>query len=236
MTSHHVLLYVVCAALVAALTFGSPLPVRADTAKGGASKPPLRRYALVIGSNTGGGAGRETLRYAGRDASAFADVLKQLGGVGAPDLSLLSEPDTGALDGAFDSLVRRVRDEKQKGQRVELVVYYSGHADESGILIGGKRYDYSHFRDRIRAVPADVHIAIVDSCASGSFTRIKGGTKKPPFLQDTSNQVAGFAFLSSSAADEEAQESDKIGPRSSPTTSCRRCAAPPIATATARSR
>ena len=35
--------------------------------------------------------------------------------------------------------------------------------------------------------------------------------KKPPFLQDSANQVAGFAFMSSSSADEDAQESDRIG-------------------------
>jgi hypothetical protein len=33
----------------------------------------------------------------------------------------------------------------------------------------------------------------------------------PPFLSDSSNQVSGFAFLSSSSADEDAQESDRIG-------------------------
>ncbi len=90
-------------------------------------------------------------------------------------------------------------------------MYYSGHADESGILLGGARYDYARLRQRIRDVPADVHIAIVDSCASGSFTRMKGGARVPPFLHDSSNQVQGFAFLSSSSADEDAQESDKIG-------------------------
>jgi hypothetical protein len=171
----------------------------------------LRRYALVIGSNTGGGSAREQLRYADHDATNFADVLRQLGGVTQPDLALLREPDTAALDKSFDELSKRVRVEREKGQRVELVVYYSGHADEAGILIGGGRYDYARLRQRIRAIPADVHIAIVDSCASGSFTRAKGGTKQPPFLQDTSNQVAGFAFLSSSSADENAQESDRIG-------------------------
>lgn len=178
-----------------------------------ASTPPpaLRRFALIVGSNNGGGAGRETLRYAGHDANNIADVLKQIGGVNKGDMSLLSEPDTAGLDRAFDDLSKRVRDERKKGQRVELVVYYSGHADETGILLGGARYDYGRLRTRIRAVPADVHIAIVDSCASGSFTRIKGGTKVPPFLQDSSNQVAGFAFLSSSSADEDAQESDRIG-------------------------
>jgi hypothetical protein len=138
-------------------------------------------------------------------------VLHQLGGAEQPDLDLLSEPDARGLDHAFDVLSDRVRAERKRGQRVELVVYYSGHADESGILLGGARYDYARLRQRIRDVPADVHIAIVDSCASGSFTRIKGGARIPPFLHDSSNQVQGFAFLSSSSADEDAQESDKIG-------------------------
>ena len=171
---------------------------------------PLRRFALVIGSNGGAGE-REQLRYAGHDASNVADVLQQLGGVTKPDLALLREPDRTAIDDAFDAISQRVRDERKPGQRVELVVYYSGHADETGILLGGGHYDYAHLRQRIKEVPADVRIAIVDSCASGSFTRIKGGTKMPPFLRDSSNQVEGFAFLSSSSADEDAQESDKIG-------------------------
>ena len=169
-----------------------------------------RRYALVIGSNEGGGSGRDKLRFAARDAKTFADVLQQLGGVGASDLSMLREPDTGELDRTFDALSKRVQADRKAGQRVELVVYYSGHADETGILIGGTHYDYGRLRKRIRDVPADVHIAIVDSCASGSFTRIKGGKKMPPFLADSSNQVEGFAFLSSSSADEDAQESDRI--------------------------
>jgi len=173
-------------------------------------EPRLRRYALVIGSNTGGGEGRDKLRYADHDADTVADVLKQLGGVNQIDLSLLSEPNSGALDRELDVLSKRVRDERKRGQRVELVVYYSGHSDESGLLIGGARYDYARLRDRIRAVPADVKIAIVDSCASGSFTRAKGGKKVAPFLHDTSNQVEGFAFLSSSSENEDAQESDRI--------------------------
>ncbi len=184
---------------------------RSATAKTPSNQAVLRRYALVIGSNTGGGAKREKLRYAGQDATKIADVLRQLGGVDTNDLALLSEPDIAALDRQIDALSSKIRDQRQKGQRVELVVYYSGHADETGILLGGSRYDYGKLRQRIRAMPADVHIAIVDSCASGSFTRIKGGTKKPPFLSDTSNSVAGFAFLSSSSADEDAQESDRIG-------------------------
>jgi hypothetical protein len=175
-----------------------------------ATSTPLRRFALVIGSNNGGTV-REKLRYAARDAKNIADVLRQLGGVEPVDLTLLSEPGKDELDRAFDTVSERVRADRKRGQRVELVVYYSGHADESGILLGGVHYDYAKLRQRIRDVPADVHIAILDSCASGSFTRMKGGARMPPFLQDKSNQVQGFAFLSSSSADENAQESDRIG-------------------------
>ncbi len=206
MTSRLLVSFVCC--VLAAMTTCARHASAKDTTT---SAPRLRRYALIIGSNTGGGAGRDTLRYAGHDADTVAQVLEQLGGVAGKDLSLLSEPTTAVLDRELDALSKRVRSERKRGQRVELVVYYSGHSDESGILIGGARYDYVRLRDRIRAVPADVHIAIVDSCASGSFTRTKGGTKKPPFLHDTSNQVEGFAFLSSSSADEDAQESDRIG-------------------------
>jgi hypothetical protein len=201
MTSRSVL----CLAFAALLALPTSAPVHAST-----PAAPLRRFALVIGSNNGGNV-REQLRYAGHDAATIADVLRQLGGVEQVDLDLLSEPDARGLDHAFDVLSDRVRAERKRGQRVELVVYYSGHADESGILLGGARYDYARLRQRIRDVPADVHIAIVDSCASGSFTRIKGGARIPPFLHDSSNQVQGFAFLSSSSADEDAQESDKIG-------------------------
>jgi hypothetical protein len=198
------LLCLACAALLTPPASAAPINASA------AATAPLRRFALVIGSNNGGSV-RERLRYAGHDAATIADVLRQLGGVSQVDLTLLNEPDIRDLDHAFDALSERVRADRQRGQRVELVVYYSGHADDSGILIGGAHYDYDRLRQRIRGVPADVHIAIVDSCASGSFTRAKGGTRMPPFLRDSSNQVQGFAFLSSSSADEDAQESDRIG-------------------------
>lgn len=184
--------------------------VLAASATAAAAPKPLHRYALVIGSNNGGG-DRIQLRYAGHDAASVADVLQQIGGVKNNDLSLLKEPDQRTLEAAFDALSERVAAEKRRGQRTELVVYYSGHADESGLLIGGTHYDYARLRDRIKGVPADVNIAVLDSCASGSFTRPKGGSKAPPFLRDNQNQVEGFAFLSSSSADEDAQESDKIG-------------------------
>ncbi|HEU5055222.1 MAG TPA: caspase family protein [Kofleriaceae bacterium] len=191
-----------CLVLLASLAVSAP-------AAAGGSGDKLRRYAVIIGANDGG-PGRTVLRYAASDAEAVARVLGELGGVRRSDALLVREPDGKQLDQTFAQVSRRIRSERVRGQRVELLVYYSGHSDEEGILLGDNRYSYGKLRRTIQSVPADVRIAIVDSCASGSFTRIKGGTRRAAFLQDESNKVRGHAFLSSSSADENAQESDRI--------------------------
>ena len=89
--------------------------------------------------------------------------------------------------------------------------YYSGHSDETGLLLGGVSVDYKRLRGLIDKVPADVRIGILDSCSSGAFTRSKGGKKREPFLAGAAAEVEGHAFLTSSSADEAAQESDRIG-------------------------
>ncbi len=169
----------------------------------------LRRFALVIGANNGGSK-RVKLRYAGSDAKSFAKVVTRLGGVSAADVSVLLDPSSSQLDAGFAKLKRRLAGARSKKTRVELIVYYSGHSDEQGLLLAGVRYRYDRLRKQVRSMPADVNIAILDSCASGAFTRTKGGTRRPPFLVDSANRVRGHAFLSSSSADEDAQESDRI--------------------------
>ena len=100
---------------------------------------------------------------------------------------------------------------KIDARRVEFMFYYSGHSDEEGILLNGEHFLFSELRAAIDKIEADVSIVILDSCASGAFTRIKGGLKLPPFLIDDSSKMEGHAFLTSSSEDEAAQESDNIG-------------------------
>jgi hypothetical protein len=95
--------------------------------------------------------------------------------------------------------------------RTEVLIYYSGHADDRGLLLGDDRYSYRSLRDKLEEIPADVKIAVLDACASGAITRLKGGQLRPPFLVDASATPHGHAFLTSSAAGEAAQESDRIG-------------------------
>jgi len=174
----------------------------------------VRRYALVAGANQGG-RDRPNLRYAVSDAARFATVLQELGGVEERDTLLLEQPTVGELETALETLRARTeadhRDPAGAPRRIEFLFYYSGHADEKGLLLGDDRYSYRSLRDQMDAVPADVRIAVLDACASGAITRLKGGKRRPPFLADESSDMRGHAFLTSSSADEVAQESEGLG-------------------------
>ena len=169
----------------------------------------VRRFGLVVGANDGGPE-REVLRYATTDAALIARVLRDLGGVGSNDLVQLADPNPEELRKAFARVRRRLAASGDT-DKVQFIFYYSGHSDETGLLLGGSRVNYRALRKEIDKVPADVRIAILDSCASGAFTRLKGGTKRAPFLVSAAQDVEGHAFLTSSSADEAAQESDRIG-------------------------
>ncbi|MEZ4241899.1 MAG: hypothetical protein R3F59_38270 [Myxococcota bacterium] len=60
-------------------------------------------------------------------------------------------------------------------------------------------------------MPAQVRVAVLDSCASGAMIAAKGGRAVAPFLTDLGADHEGFAYLTSSAADEVAQEAERIG-------------------------
>ena len=187
-----------------AIAAASPAPAAEATPLAQAT----RRFALVVGVNDGG-RGRARLRYAGSDAESLARALVDLGGVAPADRSVLIDPDAAALRQGFEAISRQIRGALARGERVELIFYYSGHSDETGLLIGGDKIEYRVLREWIDQVPADVRIGILDSCSSGAFTRLKGGTRRAPLLVGGSS-VKGHAFLTSSSADEAAQESERV--------------------------
>ncbi|HET6146624.1 MAG TPA: caspase family protein [Polyangia bacterium] len=198
-------------ALLLAVLLGAAASAHAAEAAGApANGVRLRRFALMTGFNDGGPT-RPRLRYAASDARAMSRVLESLGGIAGEDLVFVSEASRAAFLAGFDVLVKLVSAGKQPGVRREVFVYYSGHSDEEGLLIGSDRVSYDELRARIQTVPAEVRLAILDSCASGAFTRRKGGVRRAPFLLDGSADTKGHAYLTSSAINEVAQESDRIG-------------------------
>jgi hypothetical protein len=170
----------------------------------------VRRFAIVAGANLGG-PGRTTLRYAVSDAMAFASLIQDLGGVREVDCRLLREPSLIDFGKALQDLKTEIENSRSASQHhVELIFYYSGHADEEGLLLAGTRFPYERIREEISLMNADVNVAILDACASGAITRRKGVVRQPGFLPNSASAMKGYAFLTSSSEHEAAQESDRI--------------------------
>jgi hypothetical protein len=174
-----------------------------------ADKAVIKRFAMAVGANMGG-KDRVLLQYAVSDAQAILSVLEELGGVDEDDILLLEEPDVRTFYTELGKLQSRIEKSKPDYGRVEFIFYYSGHSDDNYILLGDEKISYDNLRDTINGVDAHVRIAILDSCMSGAFTRIKGGKKRLPFLMDSAYDMRGFAVMTSSSANEASQESDLI--------------------------
>jgi hypothetical protein len=186
------------------------LAATAQAAEPASDATVIRRFALIASSNDGGPS-RARLRFANSDAESVGRLLGSLGGVRDGDIILVREATRDRLRQAFADLRNRLASENRPQLRREVFVYYSGHSDEDGLLLGGDRISYRDLRQWIDGVGADVRIAILDSCASGALIRLKGGVHRAPFLSDVSTQARGHAFLTASSADEAAQESDRVG-------------------------
>lgn len=190
-----------------ALAFVLAAPAAASGLGGGGE--PIQRFVLAAGANDGG-EGRVRLRYAGRDAEAMVRLMEDLGGVPTENRIVVLDPTRDGLQRAMRSLSRKMEAARDSGDRLEFFFYYSGHSDEEGLLLREERFGYDELRWFLESLPSDVRVAILDSCASGAITRSKGGVRRPAFLVDASSAVKGHAFLTSSSADEVAQESDRI--------------------------
>jgi len=173
-----------------------------------AANLPVKRFALFIGANRGG-AGVQPLLYAQKDALKMQQVMQEVGGVTVADRILLLDPTPAEVRDALAALAVRIGT-PGPSRRTEFLLYYSGHSDEEGLLLGDESLGYKDLRDGLQAVPADVRIAILDSCSSGAFARLKGGVQRAPFLGQDSSQMKGHAFLTSSSENEASQESDTL--------------------------
>lgn len=167
------------------------------------------RIAVLVGNNDGE-KDEVHLRYAEEDAAKMSRVLRDLGGFHPEDLVILRGETAEAARRAVIRVNERLRIEG--GPDSLLVVYYSGHADAAALHLGATRFAIDEIDGLVRGSPARMRILIVDACRSGSLTRVKGGTPAPPFdvRVRRADSSEGAVFLTSSAANEDAQESDAL--------------------------
>lgn len=184
----------------------------ASSALGEEPAGPLRRFALFVGNNEGG-EGTRPLLYATEDARRMHEVLSRLGGTNPADAMLLVNESSDDVLTALSELERRARDARQRGERTSLFFYYSGHAKDGALRLGATKLPMESVKARLAQGTADTRVAVFDACRSGSLTRTKGVRKAPAFEVETdaTRAAKGLVILTSSASDEDSQESDVIG-------------------------
>ena len=172
----------------------------------------VQRFALIIGNDRGHAPDIE-LRYAETDAGKVAQVLRDLGGFEPADTVTLRGEDAQTVRSSLISLNDRIRAAQAiPGQQALLFVYYSGHADAEALRLGPSRLAFRELAQLVRGSAANFRLMVVDACRSGALTRLKGGHVVAPFDIGTNAVLPGegVAFLTASAANEDAQESDEI--------------------------
>jgi len=169
------------------------------------------RFALVLGSNQGT-AGQPPLWYAQRDATRFSQALVELGGFNRENVVVLHDPQPHRVRASLEAMEGRVRKAKDGGSRALLVVYFSGHANRSGLELGGDLFTYDDFRRRLTESSADTRVAVVDACHSGALTQNKGARAAPDldFPLPVEDRVEGLVLIASTSAGELAQESSEL--------------------------
>jgi hypothetical protein len=162
------------------------------------------RVAIVASADVADG--QVPLRYAHRDADRVSAVLRELGGFDR--VNQLHDPSPDALRGALaeaDAMAAR-------DPNLQVVFYYSGHADAQGLLMGTGRLPFDELRSRLERSGAAVRVAFLDACYSGAIVRPKGGQPSPGYALDTVEppRVRGAAIIAAGTAGELAQESGEI--------------------------
>lgn len=177
-----------------------------------AARAEVVRFAVIAGNDTG--LPSETpLRYAERDADKVHDVLRRLGGFPAENTILLRGADAAATRRALIDVNDRIRRRAARGDQTILFVYYSGHADDRALHMAGSALELDELEQLVSGSAATMRVLVLDACRSGAITtRGKGGAQGAPIDLRVDERLAseGVIMLSSSAADEDAQESDEL--------------------------
>lgn len=174
------------------------------------SKP--SSYALIIGSNRGG-SGQGTLSFAQRDAQRMAALLAELGRTPREHITLLNDPSAAEVAGSLEALEERIRAHTVKGERAQVLFYYSGHARAHALSLGDEELSLSALRSSLLALPSTLTVVVLDACQSGAFSGVKGASPAADFSVSSVENLhsSGIAVMASSTASELSQESSALG-------------------------
>ncbi len=177
------------------------LPARAEAL-------PRDTWVVAIGNNHGE-PDDVSLLFAERDAQEVAKVFRSLADVPSDRIVQLADEDADAVRRTLGRVSAAIR--AQGSDQSALIVYYSGHADADRLHLGSSHLTFDELRSLVKQSTAKFRLLVVDACRSGGISRVKGVTAAEEFRVDVNTAVAeGTAVITSSAANESSQESDRL--------------------------
>jgi len=171
--------------------------------------PAEPRWAIVIGNNTGL-ASDTPLRFAERDAARIEAALVAVGGFSQERVFRVTGGDAGRARATLAAI--EVGLVAAGEPDALLFVFYSGHADASALHLAGTTWAIDELQRWVLRSKAQTRVMVIDACRSGAVTRVKGGVQGPSFEIALDDRMAaeGSAILASTAAGEDALESDEL--------------------------
>ena len=149
------------------------------------------RFAVLV-ANSDGGSRFERLKYTENDIANMEKALTDFCGFDESRIYRLVDEDPDDLDEKINEL-KTVCGKSDEDHLV--LFYYSGHAQEGRLLMGGEEYKLGRLREHMQSFPASMRIGILDACQSGSYTRLKGGKLAEPFLFEQESKTEGEVLL-----------------------------------------
>jgi len=167
------------------------------------------RYVIAVGVNAGNAAERP-LRYAERDATRFAQLLKKRADVAGDNVTVLLGKKAQGVLGALAQLTQRLT--AKPDPEATVFVYYSGHADTRDLHVAGARIPIDDVKAQIALVPARVKVAVIDACRGTTDEQRKGFGRTKGFAVNLRAPagLSGVVTLRSSSEGEDSQESEKL--------------------------
>lgn len=170
------------------------------------------RVGIFVGNDIGFGED-EPLAHAEREARDMAEVFEEMGDIDRERTLVLTGRKAPEVRDALFQTEAQIRELSARGDDVQVVFYYSGHASRDGLHLQGTLLPMAAVRRWLEASSARVRVAFIDACESGTLARTRGGTPVEVIDVEVDDALTsrGLAVITSTGPLSVARESDALG-------------------------
>lgn len=170
------------------------------------------RIGVFVGHNVGFGED-EPLVSAEQEARDLARLFQEQGDLSKDRTVLLTGVPANQVRDAIFGVEAQVREASARGDEVMLIFTYSGHASADGLHLGGTLLPMAAIRRWLETSAAQVRVAFVDACESGTLARTRGGQPVDAIeiVVDDALTMSGLAIITSTGPLSVARESSAFG-------------------------